>query len=441
MRDGDEECGRAGTVYWCESEQWRAAHGSYTGPDLRAACAAAREAYEAAGGKVAVPGGERWEAEPAAREPLDTIAELLTCASSWNSEARLVGNVRAADMWRALYLARNALEEHDGVEAEVERLRGEVAQWRHDHATLVAARNVLSAEVRGQAAELERVRGELLKAQQLHTLNMQAIEWAKGAKEENDRLLARVAELEADLATERAVSESAERDNDKLEAERDAALAAQREAERERDEWRDVYRSVSHDAIERAHQLMALRPELQRARDAAELARLERDEARDERDATLLAVHVRADRDAAQPAPPGDAPADAVRELPTTWRRSAKALLGEVARGVAIRQSAESKESRAQVLQSCADQLERVLGDAPAQKFEPAQVAAGEPLDSDELAVFAKVVKSAVAMTQYPDALELFVQLGICRKLGEARAKAILAKLGLGEPASGGESR
>ena len=41
------------------------------------------------------------------------------------------------------------------------------------------------------------------------------------------------------------------------------------------------------------------------------------------------------------------------------WRDSAQALEREVARGVAIRQSSESKLSRAEVLRSCADQLTR----------------------------------------------------------------------------------
>jgi hypothetical protein len=46
------------------------------------------------------------------------LCELLSCAEAWEPDARLVGNLRAADIRTAVQVAISAL-------AEVERLRGE----------------------------------------------------------------------------------------------------------------------------------------------------------------------------------------------------------------------------------------------------------------------------------------------------------------------------
>jgi len=52
---------------------------------------------------------------------------------------------------------------------------------------------------------------------------------------------------------------------------------------------------------------------------------------------------------------------DRLQKLAASWRSMATALRGEVARGIALRQSAESKLARADVLESCADSLARDL--------------------------------------------------------------------------------
>ena len=50
-----------------------------------------------------------------------------------------------------------------------------------------------------------------------------------------------------------------------------------------------------------------------------------------------------------------------IRKEALSLQESAKDLRREIARGIAIRQSVESKESRAQVLDACASKLWRIL--------------------------------------------------------------------------------
>jgi len=50
-----------------------------------------------------------------------------------------------------------------------------------------------------------------------------------------------------------------------------------------------------------------------------------------------------------------------LEEMVRTWRSSAAGLQREIDGGVALRQSLESKESRVQVLESNADELERCV--------------------------------------------------------------------------------
>ncbi len=56
-----------------------------------------------------------------------------------------------------------------------------------------------------------------------------------------------------------------------------------------------------------------------------------------------------------------DARALALNKLALWWRLSARELRSEVERGVALRQSPESKLARADVLESCAAGVERLL--------------------------------------------------------------------------------
>jgi hypothetical protein len=62
----------------------------------------------------------------------------------------------------------------------------------------------------------------------------------------------------------------------------------------------------------------------------------------------------------------------ALEKLADAWESRSSCLKGEVARGIAIRQSEESKLSRAEVLDSCSEQIRRLLPPAPADT-EPAK--------------------------------------------------------------------
>ena len=61
---------------------------------------------------------------------LATLQELLTCACSWEADARLLGNVRAADMVQALMFAIGLKTQLAERAAEVERLTKALANFR-----------------------------------------------------------------------------------------------------------------------------------------------------------------------------------------------------------------------------------------------------------------------------------------------------------------------
>lgn len=50
-----------------------------------------------------------------------------------------------------------------------------------------------------------------------------------------------------------------------------------------------------------------------------------------------------------------------LKTLANQWSKSAETLRSEVKRGIALRQSAEEKLARAEALDTCADQMRRLI--------------------------------------------------------------------------------